>query len=223
MTLLYEAALKTTQSQGTEDEPSSRPNNVNPTPGVHLRDDYGKSVFVPDASRPGGGVFVAQSQDEKLQAGLQPADIVLASEYGSGSAPGSTSAPAPAPPVEIEAGAMSGQAYYPNTNPNLNGIGNAHGNGMISGPAPAPLYGTGLTGPAGATGVSSPSVPMDPFQNMQMGVPNVNPNINVNLGQMAGMGTENGMVLNAPHQDVSLFPPLSTSPSISRERWYETG
>ena len=240
MTLLYEAALKTTSAQGTEDEPSSRPNNVNPTPGVHLRDNYGKSVFVKDPTRPGGGVFVAQSQDEKLQAGLQPADIVLASEYGPGSGSvsvnGSTSASASA------SGSGSGPGQGQGQGPTPNGAGNTGGtappppvyysNGLGLGPGPqfgsnptppqtqtqtqtqsqagtAPGPGPGH-GPPGGTGQG------DMFQNIQMqmglGAPNVNPNINVNLdfSQVPnpnpngnGMQTADGMVLNAPNQDVS--------------------
>lgn len=184
MTLLYEAALKTT-SPGTEDEPSSRPNNVNPTPGVHVRENYGKSVFIKDPTRPGGGVFVAQSQDEKLQAGLQPTDIVLASEYG----PGSTTRPG-------AGGGASG--YYPN--------GSVDGNGMNPPPPPSAL----APGPGpGALPAFGPG--MDTFQSMQMGATNVNPNININLGQnLQGLGAEDSMILNAPNQDVSriiLVPP----------------
>lgn len=94
MTLLYEAALKTIP--GEDDQSSDRPDNVNPTAGVTMREKYGRSVFVPDPSRPGGGIWVAQTQDEKDNAGPQPNDIVLASDYQKN---GATSTNEPAPPA----------------------------------------------------------------------------------------------------------------------------
>lgn len=256
MTLLYEAALKTTSSPGTEDEPSSRPNNVNPTPGVHLRDNYGKSVFVKDPTRPGGGVFVAQSQDEKLQAGLQPADIVLASEYGtgtgtgtgsgSGSLNGSVSGSGPGPGLGLGSGSA------PNSSGNTGGTVSAppppvyYSNGL--GLGPGPQYGpipTPTPNSAQTRGQTAPGPPGqgqgDVFQNIQMqmgmGATNVNPNINVNLdfGQapngmngMNGMQTADGMVLNAPNQDVSQDqgPPVLCHCDIQSVRphsWDENG
>jgi hypothetical protein len=74
--LLYEAALKTNLS-----EQPDRPNNVNPTAGVRMREKYGNSVFVPDTSKPGGGIWVASSRDEMLQAGLPQGDQVLKDDY----------------------------------------------------------------------------------------------------------------------------------------------
>jgi hypothetical protein len=74
--LLYEAALKTNLS-----EQPDRPNNVNPTAGVRMREKYGNSVFVPDTSKPGGGVWIASSRDEMLQAGLPQGDQVLKEDY----------------------------------------------------------------------------------------------------------------------------------------------
>lgn len=76
--LLYEAALKTNLS-----EQSDRPNNVNPTAGVRMREKYGNSVFVPDTSKPGGGIWVASSRDEMLQSGLPQGDQVLKEEFPS--------------------------------------------------------------------------------------------------------------------------------------------
>jgi hypothetical protein len=76
--LLYEAALKTNLS-----EQSDRPNNVNPTAGVRMREKYGNSVFVPDTTKPGGGVWVASSRDEMLQSGLPQGDQVLKEEFPS--------------------------------------------------------------------------------------------------------------------------------------------
>jgi hypothetical protein len=76
--LLYEAALKTNLS-----EQNDRPNNVNPTAGVRMREKYGNSVFVPDTTKPGGGVWVASSRDEMLQAGLPQGDQVLKEEFPS--------------------------------------------------------------------------------------------------------------------------------------------
>ena len=76
--LLYEAALKTNVS-----EQNDRPSNVNPTAGVRMREKYGNSVFVPDTSKPGGGIWVASSRDEMLQAGLPQADQVLKEDFPS--------------------------------------------------------------------------------------------------------------------------------------------
>lgn len=74
--LLYEAALKTNLS-----EQNDRPNNVNPTAGVRMREQYGNSVFMPDTSKPGGGIWIASSKDEMLNSGLPQTDQVLKAEY----------------------------------------------------------------------------------------------------------------------------------------------
>lgn len=191
MTLLYEAALKTTAPESA-DELSSRPNNVNPTAGVTVRENYGKSVFVPDPSRPGGGVFVARSQDESREAGLLPIDIVLASEYGVDERSTSTAQPLPANAVGPEAGGGGGFAAGPGFIPGThypNGGGNAQSN---------------------MDGLSSGAM-IQGFQ-MNTNATNVNPNINIDLGQIPnGMPTEDGMILNAPNQDVSLFADVRVS------------
>jgi hypothetical protein len=77
--LLYEAALKTNLSESED-----RPANINPTAGVQMRQEFGKPVFVPDASKPGGGIWVAQSTDEMVNSGLPQGEIVLTSDYGQG-------------------------------------------------------------------------------------------------------------------------------------------
>jgi hypothetical protein len=78
--LLYEAALKTNLTE-LEDGQSARPSNVNPTAGVRMREKFGNSVFIPDSSKPGGGIWVAQSKDEMLTAGLPQGDQVLEADY----------------------------------------------------------------------------------------------------------------------------------------------
>nr|ODN90018.1 hypothetical protein L203_01936 [Cryptococcus depauperatus CBS 7841] len=76
MTLLYEAALKTSPSgRDTFAKPSG-----NPTAGVSARKEISKLVFVKDPSRPGGGIFVAQNEKEKMTSGLIQEDVMLASE-----------------------------------------------------------------------------------------------------------------------------------------------
>jgi hypothetical protein len=84
MTLLYEAALKTNPE---EHLPKDRPAPINPTPGVAYRNDFGKAVFIKDADREGGGIWVARDELEKLESGLRDSSIVLASDLLSKTAP----------------------------------------------------------------------------------------------------------------------------------------
>lgn len=128
MTLLYEAALKTTASDDTDADAETgqgaeggggrdRPHNVNPTAGVHVREDYGKSVFVKDPSRPGGGIWVAQSEADRLNAGPRLSEVVLASEY----APAPP--PAPAPQGQVVAPAAQPMSFpqpQPQQDPSAN-------------------------------------------------------------------------------------------------------
>jgi hypothetical protein len=74
--LLYEAALKTNLS-----EQQDRPSDVNPTAGVKMREQFGNSVFIPDTTKPGGGIWVAGSRDEMLNSGLPQGDQILESDY----------------------------------------------------------------------------------------------------------------------------------------------
>jgi len=48
-----------------------------------MREKYGNSVFVPDTSKPGGGIWVASSRDEMLQSGLPQGDQVLKDDFPS--------------------------------------------------------------------------------------------------------------------------------------------
>ena len=48
-----------------------------------MREKYGNSVFVPDTSKPGGGIWVASSRDEMLQSGLPQGDQVLKEDFPS--------------------------------------------------------------------------------------------------------------------------------------------
>lgn len=73
MTLLYEAALKTEASE-------ERGDKLNPTPGVALKPKSDKLTFHQDSSRPGGGVFIAQSEADRQASGIVKKDIVLPSE-----------------------------------------------------------------------------------------------------------------------------------------------
>ena len=73
MTLLYEAALKT-NVEGGEDR-DIRPFRVNPTAGVSQREAPGRAVFVVDISRPGGGYWVAETDQDKADSGV-PSHLV---------------------------------------------------------------------------------------------------------------------------------------------------
>jgi hypothetical protein len=75
MTLLYEAALKT----NPDDE---RPPAINPTPGVLPRPALGKAIWVADASKPYGGIWVAQDNEEKADSGLTENSVVLQGNIG---------------------------------------------------------------------------------------------------------------------------------------------
>lgn len=82
MTLLYEAALKTNPDH-TEDR-ADRPLGVNPTSGVSTRDPFGKAVFVKDEKRPHGGIWVAQTEEDRDASGIPPGECVLACELPGG-------------------------------------------------------------------------------------------------------------------------------------------
>ncbi|KAK4688491.1 hypothetical protein P7C73_g1636, partial [Tremellales sp. Uapishka_1] len=76
MTLLYEAALKTGDS-----EEMSEKRNLNPTPGVAPRQKGGPNlVFVKDASRAGGGVYMASNEEDRIRSGLERSDVLLSSD-----------------------------------------------------------------------------------------------------------------------------------------------
>ncbi|KAK8850554.1 hypothetical protein IAR55_004472 [Kwoniella newhampshirensis] len=79
MTLLYEAALKTNPHSDVNESPS--PLAPNPTAGVIPRKGgFSRLTFVKDDSRPGGGVFVAANESERMNSGLHPKDVILVSE-----------------------------------------------------------------------------------------------------------------------------------------------
>ena len=82
MTLLYEAALKT-NPESTEDK-SDRPIAVNPTAGVSTRDPFGRAVFVKDSNRLHGGIWVAQSEEDREASGIQLDECILANELPGG-------------------------------------------------------------------------------------------------------------------------------------------
>jgi hypothetical protein len=105
MTLLYEAALKTNPE---EHLPKDRPPPINPTPGVAYRNDFGKAVFIKDADREGGGIWVAKDELEKLESGLRDSSIVLASDLLSKTAP---EGPGPRQ-ADLVASALSGTDFH---------------------------------------------------------------------------------------------------------------
>jgi hypothetical protein len=170
MTLLYEAALKTTSpGPGMESDDRTtpeRPSGVNPTAGVRMREEFGKSVFVPDSTKPGGGIWVAQSRDEMMNAGLPAQEVVLNTDYPHG------------PQTQSQAQAQ-GQTQYEISNPVHN-----H-NGGIS----IPAGGAGINGHGHGQGSGHENGPNEILQNMQMNATNVNPNMNLNPGyvDMASM------------------------------------
>lgn len=73
MTLLYEAALKTNPGE-------DRPPPINPTAGVLPRPSLGKAVWVADASKPYGGIWVAQDDEEGQDSGLAKNSVVIGRE-----------------------------------------------------------------------------------------------------------------------------------------------
>lgn len=75
MTLLYEAALKTTAEI---DDKAVQPKPINPTAGVQRREELGKAVFIKDPTHPAGGIWVVSSDDERKKAGVR--EVVLVSE-----------------------------------------------------------------------------------------------------------------------------------------------
>lgn len=75
MTLLYEAAIKT----HPEDD---RPPAINPTAGVLPRPALGKAIWLADASKPYGGIWVAQDNEEKADSGLTENSVVLKQKMG---------------------------------------------------------------------------------------------------------------------------------------------
>ncbi|ORY31213.1 fungal-specific transcription factor domain-domain-containing protein [Naematelia encephala] len=81
MTLLYEAALKT--NPDTVEDTKDRPPAVNPTPGVTARPDYGNAVWIKDETRPGGGCWVAATEEDCQASGVQY-DVLLLHEMPQG-------------------------------------------------------------------------------------------------------------------------------------------
>jgi hypothetical protein len=75
MTLLYDAALKTNPE-------NDRPPAINPTAGVLPRPALGKAIWVADASKPYGGIWVAQDNEEKADSGLTENSVVLQRNMG---------------------------------------------------------------------------------------------------------------------------------------------
>lgn len=179
MTLLYEAALKTTSpgpgmGAGDNDTPE-RPSGVNPTAGVRMREEFGQSVFVPDSTKPGGGIWVAKSRDEKLNAGILAQEVVLNTEYQPGSQTELQSQDPDETPSHLPYNGQVADSAVPN---NING----------SGPE--------ITGG-----------PNEILQSMQMNAANVNPNMNLNpeyvdMAQMQAGDGQDGMQ-GLAGQDVS--------------------
>ncbi|WWC72610.1 uncharacterized protein I206_106572 [Kwoniella pini CBS 10737] len=83
MTLLYEAALKTDPESHEMRQAPKLP--ANPTAGVIPRQSGSvKLQFKKDESRQGGGVFVAETEQEIIASGLRQGDVVLASDISEG-------------------------------------------------------------------------------------------------------------------------------------------
>ena len=82
MTLLYEAALKTNPEV---EEPKDRPAAINPTAGVLPRSSVGRIVWVKDEARPGGGIWIAETEEDRISGGVSPIDCILASDLEPGS------------------------------------------------------------------------------------------------------------------------------------------
>ena len=78
MTLLYEAALKT--NPFSAGDYLDRPLPVNPTAGVRPRESLGRAVFVRDPTRPQGGVWVAETEQDREASGLVREECVLVSD-----------------------------------------------------------------------------------------------------------------------------------------------
>jgi len=144
--LLYEAALKTNLS-----DQQDRPSNVNPTAGVRMREQFGNSVFIPDTTKPGGGIWVAGSRDEMMNSGLPQGDQVLRADYPAGAR-----------------GSLDQRA-----------LARGGGTGFGSGSAAGTGTGTGTGSGSGVITPNRPELnnDQDAMQNMQ-NTTNVNPNIN---------------------------------------------
>jgi hypothetical protein len=82
MTLLYEAALKTNPEV---EEPKDRPAAINPTAGVLPRASVGRIVWIKDNSRQGGGIWVAETEEDRLSGGVAKSDCLIADELEPGS------------------------------------------------------------------------------------------------------------------------------------------
>ncbi|WRT70727.1 uncharacterized protein IL334_007725 [Kwoniella shivajii] len=79
MTLLYEAALKTDPDSQENHVPPKMP--ANPTPGVFPRQGgFGRVQFQKDGNRQGGGVFVADSEEDRNLSGVKETDVILSSQ-----------------------------------------------------------------------------------------------------------------------------------------------
>jgi len=82
MTLLYEAALKTNPEV---EEPKDRPALINPTAGVSPRPALGRAVWVKDDKHASGGVWIAATEQDRLDSGVAVDGCLLEHELEPGS------------------------------------------------------------------------------------------------------------------------------------------
>lgn len=75
MTLLYEAALKTPETE-------ERPPAINPTAGVRTREELGKAIWVKEETAQQGGIWVVSHESEKQASGLEPNSVISQDQLG---------------------------------------------------------------------------------------------------------------------------------------------
>ncbi|WVQ70549.1 hypothetical protein IAR50_000068 [Cryptococcus sp. DSM 104548] len=144
LALLYEAALKTNPSgkDSLTMPNSTRPTPGNPTAGVSFRTEPAKIVFVKDASRPGGGFYVARDEQERQASGLTE-NVMLESEF------------------KEEAGLL-GDVISPDSVPGLHSRGGGQGQGQEQERSPMESFAmqTGQSGQSAQSGHSAVPTPM---------------------------------------------------------------
>ncbi|WVQ85801.1 hypothetical protein IAT38_007969 [Cryptococcus sp. DSM 104549] len=160
MTLLYESALKTNPS-GMDHTLSVAPPSGNPTAGVNIRKVPGKVMFLPDPSRPSGGVYVAPDEAAAAASGLDEKDVVLEKDLS-----------------EEKLAQLKAIALSPRADSAAGKSAEAGGLGAEAGPRGGEPSSSSLQKALAAPEMSAQEAQLNAIQNLQRQSSNLNPQLN---------------------------------------------